>query len=435
MDAGEEGPMDINHKNLTARICPPLIFFLLTLLLIMPPISIGLDCNNPPRGFGGSWARAYKQWCESCGGTYSSRGPSCTPGPKWGGVQRGTGVPSYDYEAERQRQIEEERRRLEAERQRQQELEEQRRREEEAAKLRQEQFERNKQEALRSMKDIAEGELGLKGAEAGALGLKDIGDTGTGSLGLKDITTSARADHPQKAECEWGNLGASVVDIRCLGLDPDKPISVDPNITKGKERVFPAQIDPKTFENANYNKGFETLMSFDAASAAIAVEYFKKAQKERPKDPLVRNGLLLAQDIYKARLKKEQEKNDQARATYFTLQSYAAMMMGDMEKAKDYITEARKLDPENNNTKFVESLAKMDLALKGTYPARRDAYRLVANSLVSINRYGDLAVAEVMLESARGLQPEDKFIDMFLQELRNYRAGLVPATTKNKKTP
>jgi len=285
------------------------------------------------------------------------------------------------------------------------------------------------------MKDIAEGEFGLKGADAGALGLKDIGDTGTGSLGLKDITTSARADHPQKAECEWGNLGASVVDLRCLGLDSDKPISVDPNVTKGKERVFPAQIDPKTFENANYNKGFKALMRFDAASAATAVEYFKKAQKERPKDPLVRNGLFLAQDIYKARLKKEQEKNDQARATYFTLQSYAAMMMGDMEKAKDYITEARKLDPENNNIKFVESLAKMDLALKGTYPARRDAYRLVANSLVSINRYGDLAVAEVMLESARELQPEDKFIDMFLQELRNYRAGFVSATTKNKKTP
>jgi len=344
-------------------------------------------------------------------------------------------VPSYDYEAERQRQEAERQRQLEAERQRQQELEEQRRREEESAKLRREQFERNKQEALRSMKGIAEGELGLQGTDAAALGLKDIGDTGTGSPGLKDITTSAKTDRPQKAECEWGNLGASVVDLRCLGLDPDKPISVDPNVTKGKERVFPAQIDPKTFENANYNKGFEALMRFDAASAAAAVQYFKKAQKERPKDPMVRNGLLLAQDIYKARLKKEKEKNDQARATYLTLQSYAAMMMGDMEKAKDFITQARKLDPDNNNTKFMESFSKMDLGPKGSYSDRRDAYRLVANSLVSINRYGHFAVAQVMLESAQQLQPEDKFIGMFLQELRNYRAGLASATAKNKKTP
>ncbi len=37
------------------------------------------------------------------------------------------------------------------------------------------------------------------------------------------------------------------------------------------------------------------------------------------------------------------------------------MMMGDNEKAKGYIAQARKLDPNDNNTKFVESLAKLDL--------------------------------------------------------------------------
>ena len=77
----------------------------------------------------------------------------------------------------------------------------------------------------------------------------------------------------------------------------------------------------------------------------------------------------------------------------------------------------------------------MDLGPKGSYSDRRDAYKLVANSLVSINRYGDLAVAQVMLESAQQLQPEDKFIGMFLQELRNYRTGLVSATAKTKTTP
>jgi len=40
-----------------------------------------------------------------------------------------------------------------------------------------------------------------------------------------------------------------------------------------------------------------------------------------------------------------------------------------------------------------------------------------------------------MLESAQQLQPEDKFIGMFLQELRNYRTSLASATAKNKTTP
>lgn len=221
-------------------------------------------------------------------------------------------------------------------------------------------------------------------------------------------------------------MDSSVVDLRCLGLDPNKPISVDPNVVRGKERVFPAQIDPKTFENANYNKGFEALMRFDVASAAAAVKYFKQAQKERPNDPLVRNALLLAQDILKARQQKE--KSDQAQATYLTFQSYAAMMMGDNKKAKGYIAQARKLDPNNDMAKFVESLAKLDLGPEGTYPARKDAYRFVANSLVSISKQ-DIAVAVGMLEAAQRLQPEDKFIGMFLSEMRNYEAGRASANT------
>jgi hypothetical protein len=382
---------------------------LLVLVMSVPSVSFAVDCSRPPTGFGGSWARQYKDWCESCCGKYYPSGPRCDPGSNWGCRQQGgsgSGGSSYDYEAERQRQ-------LEAERQRQRELEEQRRREEEEAKLRQEEFQKNKQEALGQMKGIGENELGLKG----------IGDTGTGGLELKDIGDTTQ---PKKPDCEWGNMGSSVVDLRCLGLDPNKPISVDPNVVKGKERVFPAQIDPATFKNTNYNKGFEALMRFDAASAAAAVEYFKQAQKERPKDPLVRNALLLAQDILRARQKKEA--NDKARAAYFTLQSYASMMMGDNENAKGYIAQARKLDPNDNNTKFVESLAKLDLGAEGTYPGRRDAYRFVANSLVSISKQ-NIAVAVSMLEAAQRLQPLDQFIGMFLQELRNYEAGSASANT------
>jgi tetratricopeptide (TPR) repeat protein len=303
---------------------------------------------------------------------------------------------SSDYEAERQRQ-------QEAERQRQRELEEQLKREEEKAKRRHEEFERNRQEALKQIKGIAENELELKGTDVEA-------------LGLKEAPTSS-----PNCNCEWGNMGSSVVDLRCLGLDPNKPITVDPHVVRGQERVFPAQIDSATFENTNYNKGFEALMHFDVASAATAVEYFKQAQKERPNDPLVRNALMLAEDILKAR--KQKEKDDQAQVAYFTMQSYAALMIGDNENAKTYIAQARKLDPNNNNTKFVESLTKLNTGSEGTYPERQKAYRLVANSLVSITKQ-NFSDAIGMLEAAQLLQPQDQFIDMFLHEMRYYNAGV-----------
>ncbi len=219
-------------------------------------------------------------------------------------------------------------------------------------------------------------------------------------------------------QCEWGTSGSSIVDLRCLGLDPDKPITVDPHIARGEERAFPAQPDPETFKNTNYNNGFEALMRFDAASADEAVRHFQEAQKERPKDPLVRNGLLLARDILKAR--KQKERDDQARANYFTLQSYAALMTGDNEKALGYIAQARLLAPKDNNAKFVESLAKNDLGKEGSYSARKDAYRLVANGLVSVERR-NLSGALRMLEAAQRLQPQDKLINEFILELRKFK--------------
>jgi len=376
---------------------------LFVLLMLIPSVSFAVDCSRPPTGFGGSWARQYKDWCESCCGKYYPSGPRCDRGSNWGCGGSGGSTyspPAYDYEAERQRQ-------LEAERQRQREIEEQRKREDEEAKQRQQEFERKKQEALSSMKGITESELGLKGVGTGELGLKDIGEA-------------------KKPDCEWGNMGSSVVDLRCLGLDPDKPIVIDPHVVRGEERVFPAQIDPATFENANYNKGFEALMRFDAASAAAAVQYFKQAQKERPNDPLVRNALLLAQDILKARQQKE--KDDQFWSANYTLRGYAALMMGDNEKAKGYIAQARKLDPNNDEVKFVESLAKVDLGPESTHPGRKSAYRLVANSLVSISKR-DIPAAISMLEAAQRLQPGDKLIGALLLEMRNYEAGRASANT------
>jgi tetratricopeptide (TPR) repeat protein len=388
---------------------------LLAISLAASSSTFAVDCNSPPSGSGGNWARAYASWCQQCGGTYNPSNQSCNPGPNWGGGRPSGRESFYDQEAERQRQEAEYQRQQEAELQRQRDIEEQKRREEEAARKRREDFERSKQNALKSMKGIAEGELGLKGGEAGELGLK--GDSGPAGLGLKETQASASKPKPKKMECEWGTLGASVVDLRCLGLDPNKPITVDPHIARGEERAFPAQPDPETFKNANYNKGFAALMRFDAASAAEAVKHFQAAQKERPKDPLVRNGLLLAQDILKARQQKE--RNDRAQAAFLTLQSYAAMMTGENEKARDYIAQARKLAPKDNNARFIESLAKADLGPEGSYPERKEAYRLVANGLVSI-RHQNPAGAIRMLEAAQRLQPRDQFINAFLQELRRY---------------
>jgi tetratricopeptide (TPR) repeat protein len=307
-----------------------------------------------------------------------------------------------------------EQQRLEKERQRQHEIEEQRKKEEKEAKKRQEEFERKKRDALHLMKGITEGELGLKGLGDSDSGLKDMGSGDTGGLGIKDVTAPATAGRSKKPECEWGDLDSSVVDLRCLGLNPDKPITVDWHVVKGQERAFPAQIDPKTFENANYKRGFEALMHFDVASAVRAVRYFERARKERPNDPLVRNGLLLAQDILKAR--RQKQKDDQAKAAYLTMQSYAALMMGDNKKAENYISEARKLDPDNNNARFVESLAKTEPGGAGVYPARKNAYKLVANGLTAISKK-NYADALAMLEAARRLQPEDRFIGMFLDEM------------------
>jgi len=346
------------------------------------------------------------------GGTPTPDAQGCIPGGGQGSQ------PPHDYEAERQRQ-EAERQRQEEELRRQEE--ERQRREAEEAKRRQEEFDRAKRDVLRDMKGITQGELGLKGVETtDNLGLKGIGDTGAGGLGLKDVSSSASATRPKQPECQWGNLGSSVVDLRCLGLDPDKPITLDPHVVRGEERAFPAQPDPATFANVNYQKGFESLMKFGVEDAAAAVAYFQQAQRERPGDPLVRNGLLLAQDILKARQQKEKE--NRSSAAYFTLQSYAALMMGDAESARSYIAQARQLDPNNDGAKFIGSLATINWPEIAATPARRDAYKLVANSLVSI-RERNYASAVAMLEAARRLQTGDSFIGTLLQEMRNYEAG------------
>ena len=339
---------------------------------------------------------------------------ACKSACGWQGSSGGGGGYSGPSQEEIEREREEQERiRLEQERVRRQEIEEHQKKEEEEAKKRQEEFEQKKEETLREMKGISEGELGLKGTGEGDLGLKGTGSGGAGGMGLKGMTTPANAAQSKKPACEWGNLGPSVVDLRCLGLDPDKPITVDWHVVQGRERVFPAQVDPRTFENVNYKRGIEAEMHFDIASAARAVRYFKLAQRQRPNDPLVRNALLLAQDIYKER--RQRQKNDQEKAAYLTIQSYVALMAGENGKARGFVSDALKLDPDNNNAKFVESFAKTEPG--GGSSAQKNAYKLVANGLVCIHRK-DYAGAMAMLTAARHLQPEDKFIGAFLDEMQ-----------------
>ena len=149
--------------------------------------------------------------------------------------------PSYDYEAERQRE-------LELERQRQREIEEQRKREAEETRRRQEEFERNKQEALKSMKGISEGELGLKGSDAGSLGLEGMGDNEAGGLGLKGLE-EANPNQKKSAAVE----------------PPEQTIRQD--IEKAKRRIPELEKDIK---------GLQTLLrQFGASSRGGAAEFEK----------------------------------------------------------------------------------------------------------------------------------------------------------------
>jgi len=399
----------------------------LAVMALSSPVASAQNCNSAPTGYGGAWWKSYSAWCSACGGTPNPAKTSCTPGPNWG-RRGGNGAPDNSAAeaaaANAAAQAE-----AEAERQRQEQLlreqeEERQRREAEERKRRQDEFERNKQQAVRDMKGIS-GELGLKGLDSGGFGLKGIAETGGGGFGLKDAPSDSPATALAKPpECKWGDQDSSVVDLRCLGLDPDKPIVVDPHVVRGQQRVFPAQIDPATFQNANYNKGFEALMrlTLSVQDAQDAVAYFKAAKLQRPNDPLVRNALYLADGILEARQQKE--KDDQAKVAELTKQAYAGLISGETGSARSFITRARELDPNNANLRFLDTVMTIvgPESTTASTPERRAAYKIVANSLVSISRQND-AAAVAMLQAAQHLQPQDKFIGTLLLSMKNYEAG------------
>lgn len=325
----------------------------------------------------------------------------CTPGPNWGRLggnqpsdNSAAAAAAAEAAAAERRRAEDEAAAAKAERER-------KAAEEAEAKRKQEEFDKAKQQALRDM-GITAGAFGLKNTGESNFGLKK--DTGEGH-GLKDT--------PTKPACKWGDLDSSVVDLRCLGLDPDKPIVIDPHVVRGQDRAFPAQIDPTTFQNANYNQGFEALMLPGVESADKAIQFFKQAQLQRPNDPLVRNGLLLAQDILKARQQKEQENKVQAISNVY--QSMATLLMGDVNTAYDIAKHATQLDPTNQDIwNWSLTTAALKYYYRGiTLPPQKHAEKLVGNALLS-EAWGDYAKEVKELEAAKLMSPDDKYIAVML---------------------
>ena len=299
------------------------------------------------------------------------------------------------------------------------ESEEQHLKDEEEQRHKLEEFEKSKQNTLKRMKGIITNELGLPVIEN-----KELPENN----GISKMTIRKNPDQLKNCDCEWGT-DASLVDLRCLGLDPNKPITIDWGVVKGYERVIPAQIDPKTFENANYNKGFEALMHFDINSARSAVGYFEQALKERPNDPLVKNALGLAKDILKARIQKEE--TNKVHAADFTRQTYAALMNDEIGNARVYIAQANELDPGNISIHFLNSALTVigPASFYATTVEEKAAYKLVGHSLVSVAKENYTA-AESMLEVARQMVPKDPFVSKMLNIVHNYNAGYNSAHLK-----
>jgi tetratricopeptide (TPR) repeat protein len=236
---------------------------------------------------------------------------------------------------------------MEADRQKQ--LEEQQRKEQEEAKRKREEFEKTKQDVLKNMKGIAENGLGLKDVRTtDSLGLKGIGDAKVGTVGLKGIGDSGSRP----------SVDATTVDLR--HLDPNKSITVDPNVVKGQQRVFPVQTDPETLQNANYNKGFDAILRGDPASA---VRCFEQAGKERPGDPLVHNALLLAEGLVKVYQQKDRA------AMKLAGGALDAVAHDDYDDAIRILKQAQAISPDNPNIadtlRFVQGVkAKDDSAIR-----------------------------------------------------------------------
>jgi hypothetical protein len=343
------------------------------------------DCNGT--GIASTYVivgglRAY-DGCETCGGQRAGRRPFTPGSPGRKTIEVRCPACGGAGSAEAAEAIKE-KRRVAAE---QRELAEQREREEaEAARLREKE---QADKILGTMRGISEKELGIKGLEL------------RGLEGVKPVDSGAK---PAGDPAQVAQLGTWLVDLR--HLDPDRPITVDPNVVKGRQRQIPAQIDPETFKNENYNKGCDFLRKFDPDSA---VPCFEAARKERPNDLLVRAHLLLARDLVLVRRKKEKEDKD--RAEQCRLQALASLTNGDTGAAKAFIVRAKELNPKGKDVLALDGItARMgqDSSSEGR-AGTAVAYRLVGHG-ISLISTGWLEEAAVVLKGASELAPKDQFV-------------------------
>lgn len=364
----------------------------------LPRLTHAVDCSSPPAGLGASWAYQFRNWCLACGGTFYD-GPRCEPGSNWGGRQSAppTISPSYtpppDYEAERRRQ--EENRKLKAE----YEAEKQRK---------QEEFDDAKKKTMKILKGIDSGDPGLKGAG------KDTGH------GLKGVTEPAPHKDP------------AVVDLR--HLDPNRPITVDPNVVKGNERKIPVQISEKTLQNENYRKGIDAIIAGDPSAA---VQYFKKTLTQLPDDLLVKNALAFAEDLAKLRVGKTKENLARSEAN----KGITALYEGDYITSIKLLESAIKLDPnEKTYRQDLASVKKMKEATALRFHLEEQAekralldkkhHELASNTLMAIQR-SDFGTALLILEEMLSAEPDNKNLTELTVAVRGWRAE---ALARNKVT-
>lgn len=322
--------------------------------------------------------------CTGCTGCTSCTG--CT------GCTACTGCTGFTQQQQQQQQREEEDRKARDEEERQRKIAEE--------KKQQEEFEKGKERALKLLKGADSDEFGLKGFDQGGdMGFKDLGDTGA-----KDI-----------------NADPSVVDLR--HLDPNKPITVDPNIPRGKERKIPVQVSEKTLNNENYKKGYEAILANDHAAA---VQYFKKAQAELPDDILVKNALDLAEDLAKK----------QTAAYRVAEKGLVSALAGDYGAAVKHLESAINMDPKNETLrdclKTVEQ-AKKEIAVIGSKPMEERAMAVANQSFGAIYRK-DYHNAILILEAALAINPYDQRIQDRLDLVKKMQNEAVVSQGKKEKT-
>lgn len=347
----------------------------LSIVALAVPVALGAqDCNNPPRGFGNEWAQQYAAWCQRCGGQVTGSGPGigCKPGPNWGGgnSSSGSGSGGSSNSAALAAQAEQE-----AAARKEREDRERLQKEQEEAEARRRKFQEEQAALTQKIKGAAE-------------------------VGLEPRGVPTANPIP---------VGPEVVDLR--HLDPDRPIVVDPNVVKGKPRVFPAQVPLKTLENPNYKKGFESLM---AGTPLVALSYFNEARKELPGEIMVGHALGLTQDII--RLRRERAESDiLRRAEEEAARGYAAWLRGDFGAALEAYTRASTLAPQEARFEEAEDLVlhweqwRQSLAAPMAPEAKakaEKAFRVASSAILPLQR-GDLVGAKMLFREALKLKPGD----------------------------